>query len=853
MNVDDHGFGGGDGNYNSGVAMDRRRGSGRSSNWDSCSRNDGSNGIRRNDGNNHNYAQTVSSDCTHARDNINYHNNGQYSSSGSGRDSINNNSNNNCRRSNNNDIPMKVARAAKHRAKQELPGPAGAYFRLQKQKSATTTTRHPQQQQDAKMKMAVVVSLSENSTLMNSDSNTAQNIDMEIGGRRTEGIIKQQPRILKTEQLQPITEAVDDIIDSPPSPNNNSGSTQFRTKKQQQQLLFHDYSSDLHECNAWNGMCTALDRIVPPLNYALPFYREGIKNGKCSPSSSSSSSVTAYYMNILRNNIPDNYALIYEIHAGKYDVCHCFDSPESGTGGGSVKGGGAAVVHNDDLRIPLLVGYVASVQCHAHSDWTALLVDEMHSTKGSSGGGGSSSNASNNSSRGILCWLEERLVKQNPNWIRPGAVWMLDGAKLALFASACEEEENVEEEEDDDNGNAATYATGTDTSPSTDNARRRGGNNNIDRMILTGESSLIYAWTPEEATSAFTDEEFVTLTERRFNLVLPKEVDDGLVRVREDGSCSYTNDDLRKNSMVEAKDVGTICNTVVAVGKPRDTTTTQPAPPANDLSTHSKESSAGRCDTSGTSASHQLVGGGDEELLMLMQLSRQDVAQCEDRRQGTDFNEAHDNLGQIQIAPAVEPPPLPSPAAISNATLLPRPTIHGRARPVTSESITSTPPKHDDLDDGRSLNRSQNNNLLGVQEVVEDTVLEESNRARRPALRLNNSFDGGKFDENNDKSTEIVQTPSTQQRSIAQLPTCTGNDSFDDMLDEEFAVTTCNTTVSDADSTTKVKKPSQHSFANETNSYMNCLASAVDTNREASLLFDSLDGDDMDCLSEEDD
>jgi hypothetical protein len=87
---------------------------------------------------------------------------------------------------------------------------------------------------------------------------------------------------------------------------------------------------------------------------------------------------------------------------------------------------------------------------------------------------------------------------------------MLEGVKLALFTSASEDDD--EDENDCDGGNdgshysnstmnRTTTATGTDISPSTDNARRRGGTNNIDRMILTGESTMMYAWTPEEATS----------------------------------------------------------------------------------------------------------------------------------------------------------------------------------------------------------------------------------------------------------------------------------------------------------------------------------------------------------------
>ena len=200
------------------------------------------------------------------------------------------------------------------------------------------------------------------------------------------------------------------------------------------------------------------------------------------------------------------YALLHEVSAGRHDACAV----------------PAPAARRDDLRVPAVVGYVASVQCHAHADWTAVLVDEMHgvvaATAGGGGGGGPGS--------GVVCWIEERLVKEHANWVRPGVVWLLEGAKLALIEA---EEGDLDEDEATVSGSAydepmsAVHPGEVDISPSTDGAR---AGRRIDRMLLVGESSLVYAWTPEEATT-FTHKEFIHLNEQRAQLLREEEVSGG--------------------------------------------------------------------------------------------------------------------------------------------------------------------------------------------------------------------------------------------------------------------------------------------------------------------------------------
>lgn len=89
-----------------------------------------------------------------------------------------------------------------------------------------------------------------------------------------------------------------------------------------------------------------------------------------------------------------------------------------------------------------------------------------------------------------------------------------------------DDEDNDDDDDDDEYENGMGRMSTTNLSPSTEYARK---GCNIDRMILVGEYCLAYAWTPEEATSSFTHEEYVTLTERRCNIVLPCSVEEGKI------------------------------------------------------------------------------------------------------------------------------------------------------------------------------------------------------------------------------------------------------------------------------------------------------------------------------------
>eukprot|EP00985_Skeletonema_marinoi_P032413 scaffold39129_cov155-Skeletonema_marinoi.AAC.2 len=399
---------------------------------------------------------------------------------------------------NNNNATIIKKRAAKRRVKHDLPGPAGNWFR---QKKAAVANR----------KQSSSAAATANSSAMKTDESKKQQSNSGNAMAKLEDNGEQSA----DSKL---------IISSSSPPPSTSPSNNHKTKRQDEQL-FHDHSSDLHECNAWNLMCTTLNRIVPPANLLRHNHNHHHPNAAYTS-----------YKSTLRTCIPDNYALIHEIHEGRYDTCHLDQH-----------------LYSSDLRVPLLVGYVASVQCHAHSDWTALLVDEMQSVAKYHGGNGSS----NNAGRGVLCWIEERLVKQHANWIRPGAVWMIEGAKLALFSSLEEEEEEEDDDEHGSNnhgGSDAAMSTATvDVSPSTDNSRGGGA---IDRMILVGESSMVYAWTPEEASSTFTHEEFSDLMERRCDLGLQgEELPDDEVEEKDvticDVDCTSSKSHVKKNNDID--------------------------------------------------------------------------------------------------------------------------------------------------------------------------------------------------------------------------------------------------------------------------------------------------------------
>jgi hypothetical protein len=322
------------------------------------------------------------------------HNNSQFSQIGGHPQNQNNNFHQN--------QPPPPKRANKRRFRHDVPGPAGAWFRLRKQN---------------------------NKRKSNNERTTEE-------------------RVIKSDEPDEIT-----------SSTNAKSNSQQASKNKTSVQLFKDYSSTLHDCNAWNLMCLSHERIVPSFDRLSLTY--DVDNDK--------DNAASLYKALLRSIVPQNQSLIHEIHTGQWDVHHISPS-----------------IHTNDLRIPLLFGYVSTISCHAHSDWTAVLVDESYSC-----GGG----------KGVMCWLEEKLVKRHPAWIRPGVVWMLEGAKLALFAS----KEECDELPDDEGGT-------NDISPSTDAAR---GGYAIDRMILVGDASLVYAWTPEEASEHFSDSDFIELLERR--------------------------------------------------------------------------------------------------------------------------------------------------------------------------------------------------------------------------------------------------------------------------------------------------------------------------------------------------
>ena len=318
-------------------------------------------------------------------------------------------------------------------------------------------------------------------------------------------------------------------------------------RPRQNKKHFHDYSADLHDCATWNAMCVALDRIAPPSNL-LPVVRgdDGGDGDGDDEYDEYGDGAYGTYRRLLRRHVPPEYALLHEANEGVFDA----GVPNFDDGGGGGAFGRAPPPHRTtDMRLPLAVVYVASVQCHAHSDWTAWLVDELHGVasaahdgdggsgerrrrrrrrRGDAGGrkrnGGDGSRAGGDNSnnggggggggtkcgRGMLCWIEESMVKARPQWVRPGVVWLLEGAKLAPFRRSRDDDGGAadgsyDDDRDDDVGNNASayydhrdddaaraLAATNDASPSTDDARA--GGRGVDRMVLVSES-----WTHTEA------------------------------------------------------------------------------------------------------------------------------------------------------------------------------------------------------------------------------------------------------------------------------------------------------------------------------------------------------------------
>jgi len=779
---------------------------------------------------------------------------------------MNNNNNNNNNR-----------KAKKRRVRHDLPGPAGSYFRR----------RRPQKVPPPKTEVA----------------------DDDDG--RSSATRRHQSRSLAiVESSSPASMSKNNDPDSSPPHESSSERRSSQQQQQRQRQAFHDHTSDLHECNAWNMMCVTLDRIVPRPEYDTATITTTLLSSSHGGMSSSSSSSSSYYKDILRTNVTNEYALIHEIHEGKYDiVTDC-----GGSGGGNIIDN-VEKTTSRELRLPLLVGYVAAVHCHDHSDWTALLVDEMHGADAAAAAANTNSNdgrSSSSSGKGVVCWIEEKLVKRHPNWVRPGCVWCIEGAKLALFASS----DNTSCDDDggeiiDDDGNSKetsssctrddanavldmSSSVGTDDiSPSTESAR---GGGQIDRMILVGEYCMVYAWTPEEASSAsFGHDEFINLMERRLGIGLPDKkmssielIDDG----DDDGACILGRTETTNHSAV-AEGVGdtgsrnhnidsslnefehtsnelesdlSLSIPVTAIDRSFAAATTKSIEPTEQCNDHVEAStsllplvhnvlSRPHGETASIPSPRHCDDGNDEskfcdktivtEELPAVQSTDCAEARCNEEKQMIENvgKSARDNVDLLRVTP---------PRGVSSST----PTTTGAER----NSGSCRPPDHVNANAPRPVSCE-----TAASNICHNTINDNQNQQQcknAPSeLKIIDSFDSDDalddellmLDTTSSAAVQAQSSCSTPKAPRQQLRIDTG-DSFDYMLDEDDdssfpgAMGSNDNTIHAVRNQQGLIKPTGNCPDGETKSPSNRTLPVLTC---GASLFDSLDGDDLDFLNED--
>jgi len=197
-------------------------------------------------------------------------------------------------------------------------------------------------------------------------------------------------------------------------------------------------SQKIHEhVQIWDAMCVALNRILPTW----------------SGNNFMSSFYDDPYSNLqLRKALGGDYTLLSDIP------------------------------HLNSLKIPKIVFQIHYIYSHGHCNYTVEVLDESV-TKPEIG------------------WLSQDLIRNHPEWIRAGTVFLCCNVSLAVFHN----ERNV--------NNRGSHGTEYD-GRSSNCQRRRTGVESFDRMLVLGEENIVFAWTKHNVSDV-THEEYLNLLERR--------------------------------------------------------------------------------------------------------------------------------------------------------------------------------------------------------------------------------------------------------------------------------------------------------------------------------------------------
>ena len=238
----------------------------------------------------------------------------------------------------------------------------------------------------------------------------------------------------------------------------------------------------IQEHPAWKSMCVALSRYTPHISQyyynccAHPFVTSNINNitkKKMSTNKtdndhgeSNTPRLNLTLSKFLRYSIPNHeYATIAEIHQGMYD---CFVSK-------------------------FLVVYISNVYLHSHCDYTCECMDE--------------------SGMSIDGWINEQFVKERQEEaIKVGAVLLLKRIAITIYQKKDEDEFDDDKEcsdfyfnHDKDVINNVDHAN-KNADQSTTNIQANKVNN-IQRMLLIGEETVVCWWKPSDAANVTYNEE----------------------------------------------------------------------------------------------------------------------------------------------------------------------------------------------------------------------------------------------------------------------------------------------------------------------------------------------------------
>ena len=275
---------------------------------------------------------------------------------------------------------------------------------------------------------------------------------------------------LETERKDGVSNGIIQTMASSPPPEDNTQTDESRKRNLYEMCnsdhvngnIFQnekDNKEQQRAKNAWDSMCYSLDRIVP--NY------EVLNLTAMSVKSTTRDSEEKVLYELVRRHVSKEYSLLYEI------THQCLYRKQSN-------------VNNNKLKIPLLAVSVEAVHCHGHCDWTVDLADETS---------GFSFSHAVAPKKMMTGWLEEKIVKNNPEWVRPGVVWLLQDSSITAFP-----QEDDEFDEENIGGSKVSL----------NNIQHQ-----MEMMILISELNLVYAWTPENSELELSDQMFCGLLERR--------------------------------------------------------------------------------------------------------------------------------------------------------------------------------------------------------------------------------------------------------------------------------------------------------------------------------------------------